>query len=66
MSVESILAVTVGSILEFDVPVDSELTLYVGNRQIGRGQAVKTGENFGVQVTRIDPVSIRIDALGGA
>ena len=64
MSVESILAITVGSILEFDVPVDSELTLYVGNRPVGRGQAVKTGENFGVTVTQIDTLSSRIDALG--
>lgn len=65
MTVESILAVTVGSILEFDVPVDAELTLYVGNRPIGRGQAVKTGENFGVRVTRIDTLAHRIGAMRG-
>jgi len=64
MSIESILAITVGSILEFDVPVDAELTVYVGNRPVGRGQAVKTGENFGVTVTQIDTVAHRIGALG--
>lgn len=66
MSIESILAITVGAILEFDVPVESDLTLFVGNRPIGRGQAVKAGENFGIRVTRIDPVTQRIGALGGA
>jgi len=63
MSIESILVITVGAILEFDVPVDTELTLFVGNRPIGRGQAVKSGENFGVRVSKIDTVQGRIDAM---
>lgn len=66
MSVESIIAITVGAILEFDVPVETDLTLFVGNRPVGRGQAVKAGENFGIRVTRIEPVVQRIGALGGA
>lgn len=66
MTIESILAITVGSILEFDVPVETDLSLFVGNRPIGAGQAVKAGENFGVRVTRIEPVTERIGALAGA
>ena len=65
MSVESIVGITIGSIVEFDVPVDQELTLYVANRAVGRGQAVKTGEQFGLRVTAIDPVANRIGAMGG-
>jgi len=64
MSVRSILEVTAGSIIEFDVPCDTRLTLAVGNRPIGRGQAVKIGEKFGLRVTGIDGVQARIDAMG--
>jgi flagellar motor switch/type III secretory pathway protein FliN len=56
---------TVGTIVEFEVPFDSELALQVANRTIGRGQAVKVGENFGLRITSIEPVPKRIDALGG-
>jgi len=65
MNIGSILAINVGAIVEFDVPVDSELTLYVGNRPVGNGQAVKAGENFGVRITQIDNVEHRIGAMGG-
>lgn len=63
MSIEAILAITPGTILEFDVPSSSELSLYVGNQSIGRGEAVKVGENFGLRLTRIGTVRDRIDAM---
>ncbi len=66
MSVESILAFNVGTILEFDKPFDAELSLRVGAREIGKGQAVKIGENFGLRVTTTGAVKDRIDAMGGA
>jgi len=65
MSMEASLAIKAGSIIEFDVLFDSELTLHVGNQPIGMGQAVKIGENFGLRVTSIGSVPDRIDALGG-
>lgn len=66
MAVEMILAIRVGTILEFDVLFDAELTLCVSNRSIGQGHAVKVGENFGLRVTTIETVEDRIEALGGA
>lgn len=63
LSIESILAIAPGTILEFDVPSSSELTLYVGNQPVGRGEAVKVGENFGLRLTRIGTVRDRIDAM---
>ena len=63
MSIESLLAVTVGTILEFDVASDAELTLYAANQPIGKGLAVKVGENFGIRVTKIGTVRERIDAF---
>lgn len=65
MPIETVLQITVGTIIEFNVPFDAELTLSVANSEIGKGQAVKIGENFGLQVTRIGTVPDRIDALGG-
>lgn len=65
MSVESILEITVGSIIEFDIPFDAELLVQVANQTIAEGQAVKIGENFGLRISRICDVPTRIDALGG-
>jgi flagellar motor switch protein FliN/FliY len=64
MSIHEILKITVGTIIEFDKPSDEELHLYVANRRIGSGFAVKVGENFGLRISRIEPVEDRIDALG--
>ncbi|MEK6676348.1 MAG: FliM/FliN family flagellar motor C-terminal domain-containing protein [Planctomycetota bacterium] len=65
MSLESILAIAVGTILEFDVPVESELKLHAVNCEIAKGQAVKVGESFGFRITRIVDVHDRIGALAG-
>jgi len=66
MDVRSILEITIGTILEFDVPFNAELTLQVANRPISSGQAVKVGENFGIRITRVHAVQDRIGALGGS
>jgi flagellar motor switch protein FliN/FliY len=65
MTVESVLALTVGTIIEFDVPFDADLMLEVGNHPIGAGHAVKAGENFGLRITGIQDVHDRIEAMGG-
>lgn len=65
MPVEQILKLNVGTIVEFDVPFDSELILEVADRPVGRGLAVKVGENFGLRVTQIGNVETRINALRG-
>ena len=65
LPIKSILDVTVGTIVEFDVPFDSNLTLEVANQPIAEEQAVKVGENFGLRIAQIGSVKDRIDALGG-
>lgn len=66
LTVDSILDLAIGSIIEFDVPFDTDLTVAVGNHEIGRGQAVKLGENFGLRFTSLGNVHDRIDALKGS
>ena len=65
MTVESLLEITAGTIIEFDVSFDAEFSLQVVNKTIGFGQAVKVGENFGLRLTQVHSVKDRIDALGG-
>lgn len=65
MKIDSILEIEVGTIVEFDVMFDAELTLYAVDQPIGKGHAVKIGENFGLRVTKITAVDERISALGG-
>lgn len=66
MTVESLLEITVGTIIEFDMSFDAELSLRVGDQVVGRGQAVKIGENFGLRITQINSVEERIDAMGSS
>ncbi|MFQ5462641.1 MAG: FliM/FliN family flagellar motor switch protein [Phycisphaerae bacterium] len=65
MPIRAILALTVGSILEFEEQFDSDLILNVADHPIGCGQAVKIGENFGLRITGIGSVRERIGAMGG-
>lgn len=65
MPVQKVLDFKIGDIIEFNKPFDAELNLIVADRRIGRGQAVKVGENFGLRVTRIQSRSSTIQALGG-
>jgi len=63
LTVESILDITAGTIIEFDVPFDSELRLSIGNHTIGAGQTVKVGENFGLRLTHIAELPERVGAM---
>ena len=53
-----------GAIIELPKGADEELTLLVNNKQVGTGQAVKVGENFGIKITYIGDLRSRIAALG--
>lgn len=66
LPIETILQITAGTILEFDVPFGSDLSLVVGNKTLARGKAVKVGEHFGLRITGIDSLRDRIEALGQA
>ena len=64
MALTTIVNLNTGAILEFEKPSDSELDLMINNKCIGRGHAVKVGENFGLRVNNIGSVRQRIEALG--
>jgi len=63
MSMEDVLALQPGAILELDKSADDELSLLINNKPVGMGSAVKVGENFGVRVTQAGSARQRIQAL---
>ena len=62
-SVEEVLALGPGAIFELAKPADERLELLVNNMPVGRGEAVKVGENFGVRITSIGSPRDRAEAL---
>lgn len=65
MSIEELLDLAVGTIIEFETSAFADLVLCVAGVPIARGQTVKVGEKFGLQLTSIDAVRDRITAMGG-
>ncbi len=63
MPVGEVIRLTPGSIVELPRSADSELELFVNNRAIGFGRAVKVGEKFGLRLTYIGPVADRLTAM---
>jgi flagellar motor switch protein FliN/FliY len=53
-----------GSILELPINAEEELDVRINNRSIGKGSAVKIGENFGVRISSIVGKESRINAMG--
>ena len=66
MTVQEVISLAPGTIIELPKLADEELELMVNNIGIGAGTAVKVGENYGVKVTFIGDLEERIAALGGS
>lgn len=64
MSVNDVMSLGPGAIIELPKNADDPLDVLVNNRPIGLGTAVKVGENFGVRITELGKVAERIQALG--
>jgi flagellar motor switch protein FliN/FliY len=65
LPLKEVLNLSIGSIIEFDKNSEGLLDLMVNNQTIGRGEAVKIGEKFGLKLTEIGLVAERIETLGG-
>ncbi|MCC7192993.1 MAG: FliM/FliN family flagellar motor switch protein [Phycisphaeraceae bacterium] len=64
LPMDDVLALGPGAILELTKSAEDELELLANNKVIGRGVAVKVGENFGIRITSIGTTSERVTALG--
>jgi flagellar motor switch protein FliN/FliY len=64
MKLGEVVRLDVDSVIEFEKSAREPLELMVNDRRVGRGEAVKTGENFGVRVTSIADPRETIQKLG--
>lgn len=64
ISLQEVLRLGNGSIIEFYKGADEALEVLINNKPIGTGVAVKVGENFGIRLTQIGDVKDIVSALG--
>ena len=64
MSMEEILNLSPGSVIEFDRHHQQFLDLLVNNRPLARGETVTVREKFGLRVREIGDVKETIKSLG--
>jgi flagellar motor switch protein FliN/FliY len=64
LTVNEVMRLAVGAIVEFGKSAEEELDLLVNNKAVGKGHAVKVGENFGIKITTMDSVKETIRKLG--
>ena len=64
MKLGEVLNLGPGSLMEVPRAADEPLDLMVNNKPIGKGHAVKVGENFGLKIEAIGAAADRIRALG--
>lgn len=64
MKLSEVLNLQPGSMVDLPKLADEPLDLMVNNKLIGRGTAVKVGENFGLKVAAVGDAAARIRALG--
>lgn len=64
ITLQEVLRLGNGSIIEFYKSSDDALEILINNKPIGVGVAVKVGENFGIRLTQIGDVKQVVSALG--
>ncbi|SRR5690554_4635841 len=55
MTIQEILELSRGSVIELDRLVGEPIDIYAGDRRFAEGEVVVIGEQFGVRITRILP-----------
>lgn len=64
MSVQEILQLGRGSVVQLERLAGEPIDIYVGDRRFAEGEVVVLGENFGVRVTRIINRATGAELLG--
>jgi flagellar motor switch protein FliN len=55
MTVQEVLALGPGSVVQLDRMVGEPVDVYVGDRRLAAGEVVVVGEHFGVRITSVLP-----------
>jgi flagellar motor switch protein FliN/FliY len=53
LTVQEVLALGTGSVVELDRIVGDPVDIYVSDRKLAQGEVVVVGEHFGVRITRV-------------
>ncbi|MEM9346199.1 MAG: FliM/FliN family flagellar motor switch protein [Planctomycetota bacterium] len=64
-SLETVLGFGPGSIVELTKSAEEPLEILINNKEVGTGEAIKVGENFGVRITKMLSPKQRVEAMGG-
>ena len=64
MSVQDILAIGRGSVIQLERLAGEPIDIFVGDRRFAEGEVVVVGEQFGVRVTRILSPNLRPETQG--
>jgi flagellar motor switch protein FliN/FliY len=64
MTISAVRRLSLGMIIEFQKPVEQPLELLINNHSIGKGDAVKVNEHFGLRVREIGDAATRIRSMG--
>lgn len=64
LTLNEVMRLGQGSIIEFFKSSEEPLELLVNNKVVGVGEAVKVGENFGLRITQIGDAKQLIAAMG--
>lgn len=65
MTIQDILQLGQGSVVELEKLAGEPLDIYVNGKPVARGEAVIVNEKFGVRLTDIISPEDRIESLGG-
>jgi flagellar motor switch protein FliN/FliY len=65
LTLQEVMRLGPGAIIEFFKASDEPLELLVNNKAIALGETVKVGENFGLKITQVGDVKQVIKSLGG-
>lgn len=65
LAVDSVLGLGPGSIIELNKHAEDPLEILINNKQVGTGEAIKVGENFGVRLLDILSPEERVEAMAG-
>lgn len=64
MTIQDLLQLGQGSVVELTKLAGEPLDVYINNRLVARGEAVIVNEKFGIRITDIISQSDRIESLG--
>lgn len=65
MSIQDLLQLGQGSVIELEKLAGESLDVYINGKQVAKGEAVIVNEKFGVRITEIISREARIERLGG-